>query len=189
MVKLPRDNSDHIWPAVFRRRIIPIRPRAEHDRKIAVTCFECFSNVRCGETAASILIKSAAKLKADCAATQSPAQCPRRRQPCITRASSDFSTGVRSSSDADSKLLLRIVALARPPQRLAPFEMQAAPVRARTCSLPRIREREIGAALRDQRFAPHLQWIGERGPFLWAASNFAIAPSRSPFASSTRPQS
>src|SRR5579862_2804544 len=51
--------------------------------------------------------------------------------------------------------------VAGPVQRLAPFEMQAAPARRVLVRFLELRDGEVGAILRDQRLAPHLQRIGK----------------------------
>src|ERR1700733_3029326 len=64
-------------------------------------------------------------------------------------------------SRCNLKLLLRLVLASRPHQRLAPFEMQPAPVRRVFAGFLELGNREVGAALQDQRHTPALQRIGE----------------------------
>src|SRR5215469_9551175 len=55
------------------------------------------------------------------------------------------------------ELLLRGRLIATPVQRLAPFEVQPAPVRSVVVRFLEFRQREIGAVLLHECFAPHLQ--------------------------------
>ena len=70
------------------------------------------------------------------------------------------------------ELFLRAGYIAGPQQRLAPFHMEAAPVRRIFRRLREFRERKIGAVLADQRFAPHFQRIGEVQAFLIGEREF-----------------
>ncbi len=56
--------------------------------------------------------------------------------------------------------------IAAPPQSLAPFQMQAAPIRRVPVRFFELYECEVGTVLRDQNFAPHFQGIGEVRAFL-----------------------
>src|SRR6185437_16116783 len=65
----------------------------------------------------------------------------------------------------DGELLARLVAMARPPQRLAPFEMQPAPAGRVVVGFLEFGQREVRAVLGDQRLAPQLQRIGKMRAF------------------------
>src|SRR6185437_8430226 len=67
----------------------------------------------------------------------------------------------QEQAGGDRELLARVVAVAGPRQRLAPFQMQASPVGGVARRLLELRGREVGAVLCDQRLAPHFQRIGE----------------------------
>jgi hypothetical protein len=55
---------------------------------------------------------------------------------------------------SEFELLLRARFIARPQERLAPFEMQAAPVRRLFVGLSKFRDSKIASIIADQRFAP-----------------------------------
>jgi hypothetical protein len=63
------------------------------------------------------------------------------------------------------KLFRRAGLVAGPRQRLAPFQMQAAPVGRVFVRFFKLSECEIGTVLRDERLAPHLQRVGEMRVF------------------------
>src|SRR5215469_7278576 len=68
-----------------------------------------------------------------------------------------FVGGRKIKSCRRRELLLRTRLVAPPVQRLAPFEMQPAPVGRVLVRFLEFRAREIGAVLRDQCFTPHLE--------------------------------
>ena len=73
---------------------------------------------------------------------------------------------MRSSSGGAGELFLRLVLFARIDQRLAPFQVQPAPVGGVFVSFREFRQRQVRLVLRHQRLAPAFQRIGEVRAFL-----------------------
>ena len=98
-----------------------------------------------------------------------------------------FFGGCQVKLSSAGELRLGLVLLARIDQRLAPFQMQPAPVGRVFVGFREFRQRQVRLVLRHQRLAPAFQRIGEVSAFLAAVLNWAMASSALPRASHTRP--